>query len=160
MLKLGKLTDYAIVLLTYAAHDDGAEPLTARVLSERAGLPMPTVSKLLKQLGRAELLVSQRGARGGYTLSRAPKDVSIAEVIAAIEGPIALTECSSASSDDPCGLEGGCPVSSNWRLINQAVVSSLRSLTLADMTPVGSRSSELVQIAGGREHRRGAEGHR
>ncbi|MBI4821965.1 MAG: SUF system Fe-S cluster assembly regulator [Deltaproteobacteria bacterium] len=147
MLKLGKLTDYAIVLLTYTAHDDGSEPLTARSLATRAGLPVPTVSKLLKQLGRAELLVSQRGAHGGYSLARPAGQISIAEVIAAIEGPIALTECS-ADRLELCEIESGCPVRSNWRLINNAVVSSLRALTLKDMTPVTPRPEQtLVQIS-------------
>ena len=104
-------------------------PLTARDLSERARLPLPTVSKILKILAREGLLVSHRGARGGYTLARPPAEISVAEIIGALEGPIAITEC---VSEEPgvCGQESLCTIRANWLLINQAVQSALDKITL------------------------------
>jgi len=139
MMRIAKLTDYAIVLLTYFAPDgEGAVPggavsYSAPELAALAHLPLPTVSKILKALSRGGLLVSQRGVKGGYRLARPAQQVSIAEIIAVLEGPVALTEC---STDVPglCGLEPVCPVRNNWRKINEAVRGALERLTLAAMT--------------------------
>ena len=139
MIRITKLSDYAIVLLTYFARN--AEQVhAARDLAARAHLPLSTVCKVLKSLSRGELLVSHRGVNGGYRLARRPEEISIAEIIAAIEGPIALTECST-SVPGLCELEPVCPVRSNWRRINKAVREALEALTLADMTqPLTQRS--------------------
>ncbi len=94
MIRLSKLTDYGLVLMSYAARNKGRTVHTARELSLESGLPLPTVSKLLKLLLQAGFLVSHRGTNGGYSLAREPEDISVAEIIAALEGPIALTECS------------------------------------------------------------------
>ena len=91
-MKLSRLTDYAVILLTKLSFGDG-EPASAARLSEELMLPQPTVSKLLKMLTKAELVSSQRGATGGYVLTRAADAISIGDVIAAIEGPVALTAC-------------------------------------------------------------------
>jgi FeS assembly SUF system regulator len=133
MIRIAKLTDYAIVLLTYFANEPPGEVHNARDLVEQAHLPLPTVSKILKMLSRGELLVSHRGVKGGYSLARLPEDVSIAQIIDAIEGPIAMTECS-ATAPGLCELEPVCPVRSNWRRINRAVRDALEKLTLAEMT--------------------------
>ncbi len=133
MIKLSKLTDYAIVLLTYmSARDDGAV-YNARQLAEDSQLPLPTVSKLLKTLSRAGLLVSQRGSRGGYSFAFSPGDISIAAVITAIEGAPALTQCST-DAHVLCDLEGRCPVRGNWSKINDRVTAALKDLSLMDMT--------------------------
>ena len=92
MLRLSKLTDYAIVLLSYLTRS--SRPKNARELAELSGLPHPTVSKVLKMLARAELLISVRGQRGGYQLAAEPNTISVTRMISAIEGPLALTECS------------------------------------------------------------------
>ena len=94
MIRLGKLTDYGLVLMTYIAHSHDRSLHTARDLAVESRLPLPTVSKLLKELLQGGLLVSQRGIKGGYSLAREPREISVAEVIAVLEGPIALTECS------------------------------------------------------------------
>jgi FeS assembly SUF system regulator len=136
MLRLTKLTDYAIVVLTYfaqAPEGSEAQVLTARGLSEASRLPLPTVSKVLKSLSRAGLLMSHRGVAGGYSLARPPEAISVADVIAAIEGPISLTECS-ARAPGLCELEGTCPSRSNWRRINEAVRGALEKLSIVDMT--------------------------
>ncbi|HKY92189.1 MAG TPA: SUF system Fe-S cluster assembly regulator [Nevskiaceae bacterium] len=130
MLKLGKLTDYGTVLMTALAAD-AAHPHSAQDLATRTRITVTTVAKLLKLLGKAGLVESIRGARGGYRLARSPRDISVADIVAALEGPIALTQC---SVHDGCSIEHHCGVRSNWRVINDAVRTALTSVTLADMT--------------------------
>ncbi len=130
MLKLGKLADYATVLMTVLAAR--AQDLhSAHELADRTHVPLPTVSKLLKLLGKAGLVESLRGASGGYRLLRAPQAISVADIIRAVEGPIALTECSTHGGG--CGIESTCGTRSNWRLIDSAVRNALESVTLAQM---------------------------
>jgi FeS assembly SUF system regulator len=147
MVRIGKLTDYAIVLLTYFARD-AEQVQAARELAAQAQMPLPTVCKILKALSRGELLISHRGVKGGYSLARRPQEISIAEIISVIEGPIAMTECS-AKAPGLCELEPVCPVRSNWRRINQAVRQALENLTLADMTrplPTASRTDNVARL--------------
>ncbi|MFI5399008.1 MAG: SUF system Fe-S cluster assembly regulator [Candidatus Binatia bacterium] len=132
MIRIAKLTDYAIVLLTCFARD-GKQVHITRDLAAQARIPLPTVCKVLKALSRGGLLVSQRGVKGGYSLARRPEEISMAEIIGMIEGPIAMTECST-HAPGLCELEPVCRVRSNWRRINQAVQGALDTLTLADMT--------------------------
>lgn len=142
MIRIAKLTDYGIVLLTHYARDGGPTVLNARDLAAEASLPLPTVSKLLKLLSKAGLLASHRGVSGGYSLARRPTEITVAEIIGALEGPIAVTECSS-ESHGLCTLEAVCPTQSNWRKINTAVRRALDDLTLADMvTPVPAALAE------------------
>jgi FeS assembly SUF system regulator len=131
MIRISKLTDYSIVLLSHLASQPDVL-VSTRDLSEATRLPLPTVEKLLKKLTASDLLVSERGVHGGYRLARRPGDVSIADVITALEGPIALTQCSSHA--DACGLESICPTKAPWRKINEAVLGALRGLSLAEMT--------------------------
>ena len=130
MLKLSRLTDYATVVLSYMAKD----PVTmhaAQEISEETGIAQPTVSKILKLLIKANVLTSIRGAKGGYLLARAPKKITVATIISALEGPIALTECSASHKN--CGQAAGCDIQGNWGLINQKIFNALESVTLADM---------------------------
>ena len=93
MFRISKLADYGVSLLAALAADRGGEPHTARGMAGRVGLPLPTVSKILKALSRQGLLVSHRGVRGGYVLARPPEEITVAEIIRALEGPIGMTEC-------------------------------------------------------------------
>lgn len=131
MIRLGKLTDYGLVLLTYMARSHAESLHTARELAAESRLPLPTVSKILKQLLQSGVLVSSRGIKGGYALAREPREISISEVITGLEGPIALTECSTDLSG--CDLEQCCPIKNNQRVINAAVRGALERLTLADL---------------------------
>ena len=141
MIRIRKLTDYGIVLLTYFVGDGEPSVRTARELSGVAHLPHATVSKILKSLARSSLLVAHRGIKGGYSLARAPEEITVAEIIAALEGPLALTECS-ASAPGLCDLESVCPVRSNWRKINDVVRGALTQLSLADMSrPLAVRAA-------------------
>jgi FeS assembly SUF system regulator len=132
MVKIDKLTDYGLVLLTCLARGRDHSLRTARGLAKESGLPLPTVSRLLQDLLKGGLLVSHRGIKGGYALAKEPGDISIGSVIAALEGPIALTVCSSGVRGS-CDLEPHCGIMSNQRIINDAVRSVLERLTLADL---------------------------
>jgi FeS assembly SUF system regulator len=132
MIRITRETDYGIVLLAHMARNSGLS-FSAASLAKEESLPLPMVSKILKILARAGLLASQRGARGGYTLARNPEAISAAEIIGALEGPIAMTEC---SSDVPstCVHQGHCSVSSHWHRINSAVRKALDNITLREMS--------------------------
>ncbi|HWF39248.1 MAG TPA: SUF system Fe-S cluster assembly regulator [Candidatus Acidoferrales bacterium] len=131
MVKLGKLTDYGLVLMTCITASEGAQR-TARDLAAESKLPFSTVSKLLKELLQSGLLISHRGIKGGYMLAKQPHAISVIDIISAIEGPMALTECSTDVSG-MCNLELSCPIKSNQRMINQAVRGVLEKITLADL---------------------------
>jgi FeS assembly SUF system regulator len=132
MLRMTRLTDYGFVLLTHIARHPERLTRNAPELALAARLPLPTVSKILKILAREGLLVPHRGAKGGFSLARPPEEITVADVITALEGPVALTECS-AHGADRCEIESLCPVTSNWRRINRAVLEALQGLTLAEM---------------------------
>jgi FeS assembly SUF system regulator len=129
---MNKLTDYGIVLLTHLARQSGSAVHSARDLAESSHVPAPTVNKLLKRLSQARLLTSQRGVNGGYSLARDPAAISVAEAISALEGPIAITECSSNVAG-LCSLEQICPNRSGWRNISLAIRETLEKLSLNDI---------------------------
>jgi FeS assembly SUF system regulator len=130
MLRLSKLTDYGTVAMAhFARHPDRIH--AAAELAAAIGVAMPTASKILKMLARADLLRSVRGAKGGYVLSRTPGEISIAEVIDAIEGPIGVTECSAIPG--LCAQEGSCSIRGNWQRINRVIHGALDQMTLADL---------------------------
>lgn len=130
MLRVTKLTDYASVVLTVMASDADAV-LSASGLAERAGLEAPTVAKVLKPLAHAGLVEAFRGVNGGYRLARDPSDISLVEIVEAMEGPLGMTECSVHAG--ACGIEQSCGVRANWRRINDVVADALRGVTLAEM---------------------------
>jgi FeS assembly SUF system regulator len=130
MLRIAKLTDYATVLMVRLAREPG-RCFSASQLADELRVPLPTVAKLLKRLLQAQLLTSVRGAVGGYTLAHAPHAISVADVVQAIEGPVALTECALGKGN--CSLEKDCATRANWRLISRAVRVALEAVSLADM---------------------------
>ena len=130
MLRMSKLTDYGIVLMSHLASKTYQQH-SAHTLSEAVNMPLSTVRKVLKLLTSGGLLISERGAQGGYNLKRGPKHISIAEIITSIEGPIALTEC--VSDDSHCEQESHCDVQTNWARINNAVFHALDEVKLSDM---------------------------
>jgi len=132
MIRLGKLTDYGLVLMTrIAQHHDHAQH-TARDLAMESRLPLPTVSKLLKLLLQGGVLVSHRGVKGGYSLARAADAISLAEIVTILEGPIALTECSTDVTG-LCDLEPSCPIMRNQRVISQVIRGALEKVMLSDL---------------------------
>jgi len=131
MLRITKLTDYAVLVLSGMVRP-GGEAVAARDIAGSTHIPQPTVSKVLKLLSRAGLVASERGKNGGYRLSRGADAISVADIIDAVEGPIAVTECST-DERGCCDLEGHCPTETNWVRINHAIRQALRGVTLADM---------------------------
>ena len=128
MFRLSKLTDYAVVVLVRLALDEAVQ--TAPGIAAGTGIPEPTVAKVLKLLAGRELVVSQRGARGGYRLVRPLRAIPVAEVIAAIDGPIALTACVEGGE---CTCHSMCPMHGRWDPVNAAIQGALAGITLADM---------------------------
>ena len=132
MIKLSRMVDYGVVLMAELAREPRGVR-TAPELAEASGLPAPTVSKLLKRLAREALLDSQRGINGGYRLARSAGNISMADIIDALDGPIALTDCVAAIGAI-CEIEALCPTSTNWRRINEALIRALSDVSLAEMT--------------------------
>ena len=134
MLRISKLTDYGTVVLAHLAGRTGV--VSSADVAAATGLALPTVSKLLKALGRAGLVSSTRGANGGYELARAPREISAAEIIDALEGPVSITECS--SDDSNCEHEGVCNVGGAWQRINVAIRRALTDVSLDDLLRTNS----------------------
>ena len=130
MLRLSKLTDYGTVLLAHLAANRGSVCSAADVATA-TGIAVPTVSKLLKLLGRNGLVTSTRGANGGYRLAGDPNDISAADIIDALEGPVSITECS--ASDSQCEHEGVCSVGGAWQQVNVAIRRALDDVSLSDL---------------------------
>jgi FeS assembly SUF system regulator len=148
MLRITKLTDYGIVLLVQLADGENPGSRNARSMAEATSLPLPVVSKILKALAQGGLLTSQRGARGGYALARRPEEITVAEIIVALEGPIALMECSAGPGH--CDQETACPVRDPWQRIHQSILEMLKRVTLREL--VGSPQEEFLYLDTGESH--------
>ncbi len=151
MIRLNKMTDYAIVMLSHMAGGKGSgdgKVMTAVRMAQDSGVPLPSVSKLMKQLSKAGILTSHRGAGGGYSLDRAAGQVTVADIVTALEGPIALTSCIDGA-DTSCGSMPLCSLSGNWNQVNNAIHKDLESVSLAEMIPrpfpFGPTSEELAK---------------
>ena len=131
MIKLGRLTDYAVTLLTQMVSEDKGV-WAASDLAEKTGLPSPTVAKVLKQLAKSDIIAAQRGASGGYRLALPAASISVATIVEAMDGPIALTECSDGG-DHSCGVEKICPMNGHGNKLRRAVRQALETVSLADM---------------------------
>lgn len=140
MLRIGKLTDYATVILATLAADR-SRLQNASSLAERTHIAAPTVSKLLKQLHRAGLVNSTRGTHGGYQLARDPEAISAAAILDALEGPVALTECSVGSGQ--CGIEHTCSVGRTWQKLSMAIRRSLNEVSLAQLAGLDNRVAQM-----------------
>lgn len=130
MLRISKLTDYGTVLLAHLANNNETVCSAADVAGA-TGIAAPTVSKLLKLLGRSGLVNSTRGAHGGYQLARRPSAISAADIIDALEGPVSITECS--ADDSQCEHEGVCSVGGAWQRVNVAIRQALDDVSLRDL---------------------------
>jgi FeS assembly SUF system regulator len=135
LLRISKLTDYGTVMLAHLAGNPSAVCSAADVAAT-TGIALPTVSKLLKSLGHAGLVTSRRGASGGYKLSRPPQEISAADVIDALEGPVSITECSGI--DSSCEHEHLCTVGGSWQRINIAIRRALEDVSLLDLLKTNS----------------------
>lgn len=131
-MRLSSLADYAIVMLSAAARLGGHGHVSAAALAVETGVPLPTAQKLMGRLAAAGLLESARGTGGGFRLSRDPAAISVADIIEAVEGPIAMTSCVDEGRHD-CGLEEACRVRPHWGAVNMAVKGALDGVTLASL---------------------------
>jgi len=131
MIKISKIADYATVILAHlaASQDDLHNVAT---IARETFLPEPTVSKVLKMLNKADIVSSVRGAAGGYKMNKTADEISVADIIVAIEGPIALTACVEASNDS-CALSQSCGVNGRWDDVNAAIETALDNVTLRSM---------------------------
>ena len=137
-MRLSSMADYAVVTMSAAArHDDGGR-LTASVLAQETGLPLPTVQKLVSRLAAAGLLRASRGVGGGLDLARSPAGITLAEIVEAVEGPIALTACVEHGRHD-CSLEPDCAVRPHWGVVNDAMRAALAAVSLADLAAAPAR---------------------
>lgn len=143
MLRISKLTDYGVVVMTHLAREPEAVR-TAAAVADALNLAPPTVSKLLKAFTRAELVRSYRGMQGGYQLGRRPAAISVLEVIDAVEGRLALTECSVGAGS--CVQEECCALRGNWTLINGVVRQALQGVSLAQMARPLHQSEVAVPL--------------
>jgi FeS assembly SUF system regulator len=145
MIRITKQTDYGIVLLTHLAATPERQ-VNAPELAGETHLPLPMVSKILKLLVREGLLESHRGVKGGYSLSRPPEVISMAEVVSALEGPIAITEC----IDDLTGCSHSplCAVRGRWNRINTALRDALAGISLGEMAETPRPEPKLVTLGG------------
>jgi FeS assembly SUF system regulator len=130
-MKLTHLADYAVVLMTAAARRSTGERLSATALSDETGVPLPTAQKLMGQLGSAGLLVSHRGAGGGFSLSRPAIDISLADIVEAVEGPIAMSACADGKSE--CALDAHCRVKPHLGMVGHAVRGALGAVSLMEL---------------------------
>ena len=146
MIRLSRLSDYGIVLMALLAGRAGVPgtPHNAREVAAEAHLPLPVVSKILKVLARRGLLLSHRGTKGGFSLARPPGEITAAEMIAAFEGPIGLTEC--AAHPGHCAQEASCHVREPWQRINAAVRLALTQVTLADLAPKAPHAPDTIPL--------------
>jgi FeS assembly SUF system regulator len=143
MLRISRLTDYAtVVLATLAQEPERVQ--TATALAEGTRIALPTVSKLLKQLQRANLVTSTRGLHGGYQLARPAAQISAAAILDALEGPVALTDC--AAGEGHCDIEGNCRTGRVWQRLNMAIRRSLQDVSLAQLAGIDSSQVRLPML--------------
>jgi len=135
MIRLSRLADYAVLLMSHMAREPG-KVHAAGVMAGSTRLPVPTVSKILTTMARAGFVVSIRGRDGGYRLAFPPGEITVEQIISAVDGPIALTVCLEAHGAS-CELESVCPSQPNWRRINDALQQALAGVSLAEISTPG-----------------------
>lgn len=131
MIRVSRMADYGLVVLSQLARQSERH-VTAAEIAASTQLPQPTVSKLLKQFAHIGILVSHRGAKGGYSMERAPDRITVAEIISAVDGPIALADCLDGS-EGTCSIENCCPIRAPWQNVSDAIEQALASVSLAQM---------------------------
>ena len=132
-MRLSHLADYAVVLMSAAARRNPGERLSATELSAETGVPLPTTQKLMGQLAGAGLLNSVRGAGGGFALARTPGEISLADIVEAVEGPIAMTVCSGHEGPSDCALDAHCRVKPHMGVVGSAVRGALGAVSLTEL---------------------------
>jgi FeS assembly SUF system regulator len=132
-MRLTHLADYAVVMMTAAARRDAHARLSAAELSTETGVPLPTAQKLMGKLAAAGLLTSVRGFGGGFTLARGITEISLADIVEAVEGPIAMTQCSGSDEASDCALDAHCRVKPHMGMVGEKVRGALNAVTLQEL---------------------------
>lgn len=145
MLKIGKLTDYAIAVMVQLAKEGVSR--SAKHLSQKTGISEPTVAKVLKGLAKAKLVESERGVTGGYKMVLGIDEVTVGHIIEAMDGPIAIVSCVEVM-EKTCGASATCPAKGKWNPVNEAIKAALFSVSLSDMAPQET-ARKLYKISGG-----------
>jgi FeS assembly SUF system regulator len=146
-MRLTHLADYAVVMMTAAARREPSARLSATELAEETGVPLPTAQKLMQKLAAHGLLVGQRGAGGGYALARAIAEISLADIVEAVEGPIVLTMCADGVNHE-CLLDSHCKVKPHMSIVGDAIRSSLKAVSLAQLSsPANAGVQERASAA-------------
>jgi FeS assembly SUF system regulator len=145
MLRISKLTDYGTVVLAALARQPGVR-MSAAELAGLTGVSLPTVSKLLKSLAKAKIVAATRGAHGGYQLARSADEISAADIIDALEGPVSITECS--SDDSQCNYEDVCNTGTAWQKINAAIRSALSDVSLSELSKNAQTPTNTMKFGG------------
>ncbi|MXP26433.1 SUF system Fe-S cluster assembly regulator [Altererythrobacter indicus] len=144
-MRLSSMADYAVVTMSAAARHCGHARVSATQLAEETGLPLPTVQKLVSLLGSAGLLHSIRGVKGGLQLARPAAAISLADIVEAVEGPIALTACVESSRHE-CALEGSCTVRPHWPIVNEALRGALAEVPLTRLAQIEGAPLKRAQM--------------
>lgn len=132
-MRLTHLADYAVVMMTAAARREPCARLSAAELAGETGVPLPTAQKLMGKLASAGLLTSARGIGGGFTLARGITDISLADIVEAVEGPIAMTQCSGSDEVSDCALDAHCRVKPHMGIVGAKVRGALHAVTLQEL---------------------------
>jgi FeS assembly SUF system regulator len=132
-MRLTHLADYAVVIMTAAARREAGERLSASELAQETGVPLPTTQKLMGRLAAEGLLISVRGAAGGFTLARPAEAISLADVVEAVEGPIAMTVCSGNEGVSDCALDAHCKVKPHMGVVGNAIRGALGAVSLTEL---------------------------
>lgn len=132
MIKISKLTDYAVLMLFHMSRQNEQTVLAAQDVADMSGLPLPTVSKILKILAKSRIVSSTRGVKGGYKLDHDLSRLTVVDVIVAMDGPIKITSCADGGMDD-CDMAKTCPMAGRWTPVNQAINTALGAVTLDAM---------------------------
>ena len=132
-MRLTHLADYAVVMMTAAARREASARLSACELSAETGVPLPTAQKLMGKLATAGLLTSVRGAGGGFTLARAVTEISLADIVEAVEGPIAMTMCAGSDEASDCALDAHCRIKPHMGIVGEAVRGALGAVSLQQL---------------------------
>jgi len=132
-MRLSSLADYAVVMLSAAARHGAGSRLNATLVAAETGVPLPTAQKLMGRLTASGLLTSARGTGGGFMLARPASEISLADIVEAVEGPIAMTACVDEHRHD-CGLEQACQVKPQWGVVNDSIRAALGNISLATLS--------------------------
>ncbi|MGC8741587.1 MAG: SUF system Fe-S cluster assembly regulator [Candidatus Sumerlaeaceae bacterium] len=146
MIRLTKLTDYGLVVMTHFANNLERRIWNARDVASAVHLPVPTVSKLLKAFAKGGLLKAHRGVHGGYSLGKPPEEITLPRIVEVLEGPVAITECQQGGETD-CLLQLLCPLRPTWADLNDAIKSTLESVTLAELARKAAMHSQRIEAA-------------